>query len=242
MLVSGSLCEGCVIEKIGGGIDQHLACNLGPIAVARGQRNHGGEVTAGAVAAHHQSRRVDAELFRVGGDPFRRIDRVIDGGGKLVFRRQPIVDGNDNQLAFGRELAARHVMGFKVADHPTAAVEKHQARREPVCLSKRFWRVDPRRDRAMRCGDRKRPDRFQLRRLRVGDEAGLQIELTRLRRCQRFIGGTAGFLERLVDEGGIGIENNGHGGKPLAIAIPGHRAAMSGISGFRVWCYRTIPE
>ena len=56
-------------------------------------------------------------------------------------------------------------------------------------------------------GDRQRLDRFQFGRLGIGDDAGLQIELARLGRRQRFVRRTAGFLKRLEDGGGIGIEN-----------------------------------
>ena len=61
----------------------------------------------------------------------------------------------------------------------------------------------------MRRGDRKRFVRFQFRRLGITDEASVQIIFARFRRGQRFIGGTAGLLESLVDGGGIGIEVTG---------------------------------
>ena len=168
----GLAVRGMLHRKIGGGIDQHLAGELWAVAVARGKRNHGGEIAAGAVAADHQARGVDAELPGVGGDPFRGGDGVVDGGGKFVFGREPIVDGDDDQLAFMGELAADHVMGIEIADHPAAAVKEHQARREAVGLAQRLRRVDARRDRAVRRGDRQRLDRFKLGRFGIGDDAG----------------------------------------------------------------------
>ena len=122
-------------RKIGGRIDQHLSGDRGAVAVARRYRDHRGEIAAGAVAADHQPRRVDAELFGIAGDPFRRRDGVVDGGGKFVLGRQAIIDRDHDQLAFIGELAAHHVVGIEIADHPAAAVKEHQARREAVGLA-----------------------------------------------------------------------------------------------------------
>jgi len=47
--------------------------------------------------------------------------------------------------------------------------------------------------------------------VRIGDEASLQIKLTRLGRRNAFIRRAARVLKSLVDGGGIGIENDGHG-------------------------------
>ena len=215
MLVSGSLCEGCVHRKIGGGIDQHLAGEFWAVAVARGQRHDGGKIAAGAVAADQQLRGVDAELAGVGGDPFRRGDGVVGGGGEFVFGREAVVDGDHDQLAFMGELLADHFMGIEIADYPAAAVKEHQAWRKAVVLPQRLRRVDARRDRAVRRGDRQRLVRFERGRLGVHDVAGVPIILARFRCGQRLIGGTAGVLESLVDGGGIGIESDGHGGKDL---------------------------
>ena len=69
------------------------------------------------------------------GDPCRRGDGVIDGGGKFVLGRQPIIDGDHDELTFVGQLAAHHVMGIEIADHPAAAMKEHQARRETVGLA-----------------------------------------------------------------------------------------------------------
>ena len=142
---------------------------------------------------------------------FGRGDGVIDRGGKFVLGREAIIDRDHDQLAFVGQLAAHHVMGIEIADHPAAAVKEHQARREAVGLPQLLRRVDARGDRAVRGGDRERLDRFQFRRLGIGDDAAGQIKLARLRRRQRFVRRAAGLLEGLVDGGGIGIENDGHG-------------------------------
>src|SRR5581483_1601249 len=108
---------------------------------------------AGAVAADHQARGVDPELFRILGSPFGRGDGIFDGGGKAVLGREPVIDGEHEQLAFMCEFAADHVMSFDVANHPAAAMEEDEAWREAILLAQRLWRVEPRRDRAVRRGD-----------------------------------------------------------------------------------------
>ena len=197
-------------REVGAGIDQHLARDRGAVAVARRYRNHRGEIAAGAVAADAQPRRVDAELSCIVGDPFRRGDDVLDAGGKFVLGREPVIDGNDNELTFVGQLTAHHVMGIEIADDPAAAMKEHQARRKAVGLPQPQWGVDARRDRPVRCGDRERMYRFQLRRVGIADHTGLQIELARLRRRNRFVRRTAGFLKRLEHGSGIGIEGHGH--------------------------------
>ena len=206
----GLAVRGMPHRKIGGGIDQHLAGEFWAVAVARGQRHHGGEIAAGAVAADQQVPGVDAELASVVGNPLRRGDGVIGGGGEFVLRREAVIDGDHDQLALMGQLLADHFMGIEIADHPAAAVKEHQARRKAVILAQRLRGVDARRDRAVRRGDRQRLVQFERGRLGVHDGAGVPVVLARFRCGQRFIGGTAGVLKKLVDGGGIGIERDGH--------------------------------
>ena len=143
-------------REIGRGIDQHLAGELRAIAVARGERDDGGEIAAGAVAADRSGarRRCRARL-RVGRDPFRRGDGVVDGGGEFVLGREAIVDRDHDQLALIGELAADDVVGVEIADHPAAAMEEHQAGARPFVLPQLLRHIDARRDRAVRRGDRR---------------------------------------------------------------------------------------
>ena len=120
--------------------------------------------------------------FALVGGPFGRGDAVLDGGGKAVLGRQPIIDGEHQQLAFMGELAADHVMGLDVADHPAAAMEEHEAWRKAVLLAQRLRRVEPRRDRAVRRWDRDVFGGFKRGRLGIADEARLIVELARFRR------------------------------------------------------------
>ena len=209
-LVSGSRMRGRVHRKIGGGIDQQLACELWAVAIARRKRNHRGEIAAGAVAADHDPRRIDAELSGVVGYPFGGGDAVVDRSGIFVLGREAIVDGDDDQLALMGHLAADHVVGIDIADHPAAAVEEHQARREAVGLAQCLRRVDARRDRPCGAGIDSGFAEFKLGRFGIGGDAAGEIELARFVRRHGFEGRAAGLLKGLVDEHGIGIENDGH--------------------------------
>ena len=133
-LVSGSRCEGMGHRKIRRRIDQHLTRDRRTVAVAGRYRDHCGKIAAGAVAANHEPRCVDAEFLRVGGDPCRRGDGVIDGGRKFMLGRQAIIDGDNDELTFVGQLAAHHIVGIEIADHPAAAMEKHQAGARPPAL------------------------------------------------------------------------------------------------------------
>ena len=71
-------------------------------------------------------------------NPSGRGDGVLHRGGKFMLGRQPIIDGDHDQLALMGELAADHVMGVEIADHPAAAVKEHQAWRQPVACRSFF--------------------------------------------------------------------------------------------------------
>ena len=102
---------------------------------SRSERHHGGEVAARTVAADAEARRIDAERACVVGDPGRRGDGVIGGGRKFVLRREPVVDGDHDELALVRELPAYDIMGIEIADHHASAVKEHQAWRKAVFVS-----------------------------------------------------------------------------------------------------------
>ena len=194
------------------------------------QRDHRGEIAAGAVAADQKPPRVDAELPCVSSDPCRCGDGVLDGGGKFMLGGAAVIDGYHDELTFDGQFSAGHVMALEIADHPAAAVEKHQAARQTVCLSRRLRRVDPRRNRSVRGGNRKRLDRFQFGRIGIGDEAGLKIIFARLLWRKRLISRAAGLLKRLEHGGGIGVEGDGHNEKTLQylnLSFPGSTRSLS---------------
>ena len=71
-----------------------------------------------------------------------------------MFGCETIVDRNNDKLTFVRQRAADNIMGIDISNHPSAAVEKYQARCKPIRFSHRVRLVDPERDRAVRswCG------------------------------------------------------------------------------------------
>lgn len=56
----------------------------------------GGEIAAGAFPDQHQATSITAKLRGVGSNPPCRCPRVIEGGGKAVLRREPVIDRNDH--------------------------------------------------------------------------------------------------------------------------------------------------
>ena len=201
--------RGVVHGEIGGGIDQHLTGEF-RACLAHGNGCDGREIAAGAVAADEKSRRIDAELLRIRGHPFRCGNGVLGCGGEFVLRCQAIVDGDDDQLTLMCELAARHVVGVEIADHKAAAVEKDEAGRQASRLAQPLRRVDACRDRAVRGGDRERRCRLELRRFGIGGKARGHVHLARFGRRPVLVGRAFRLQERLVDGCGIRIENDRH--------------------------------
>src|SRR6185437_4255413 len=87
-----------------------------------------GKRAPGGIAADRNPVGVDTDMRRVGADPSERCERVVDGRGIFVLRRETIVDGDNAKSAFVRHDAAQAVMGLDVADHEPAAVIVDQRR------------------------------------------------------------------------------------------------------------------
>jgi hypothetical protein len=83
----------------------------------------GREIAAGAVARDADARRIDAEPAMVGMHPGQRRARVVEGGGKRMFRRQAIADIDDHAARGIGELAAERLVDLERADGPAAAME-----------------------------------------------------------------------------------------------------------------------
>ena len=49
-----------------------------------------------------------------------------------MLRREPVVDGDHDELALVRELPAYDIVGIEIADHHASAVKEHQAWSEAV--------------------------------------------------------------------------------------------------------------
>ena len=131
----GLAVRGMLHRKVGGGIDQHLAGDGGPSPSRAAIATTAARLPPALSPPTISLCGVDAELLGVVGDPFRRGDGVVDGGGEFVLGREAVIDRDHDQLALVGQLAAHHVMGIEIADHPAAAVKEHQARRETVGLA-----------------------------------------------------------------------------------------------------------
>ena len=90
-------------------------------------RGHGGEVAAGAVAAHDHPRGIGAELARAGvRGPGDGGARVLHRRGIRMLGRQAVVDAQAHRSRGVGELARDAVEGLDVADVPAAAVQPHE--------------------------------------------------------------------------------------------------------------------
>ena len=140
-------------------VDEQLMCEVGAVAVPCGQRDGGREVAAGAVARYRHPAGVPLQVGGVGRGPLGRPVAVLDPGGEGVFRRAPVVDGDDDAVGLVRQQPAGTLVGVQRATDPPAAVEEDDQRERPLAVGD----VDPERHRAVRApylevGDR--PDGF----------------------------------------------------------------------------------
>ena len=93
------------------------------------------------------------------GCPPRRRIAILRRSRESVFGGKPIVDGDDDRAHAPANFPALTIRGFKVADHPTAAVEHHDHRKRAVAVGP----IDPRGNAAGR--DVGHGSHFELRRL-----------------------------------------------------------------------------
>ncbi|ESW83967.1 hypothetical protein X770_25585 [Mesorhizobium sp. LSJC269B00] len=97
------------------GIDQHLADRPAQVA-ARGVRDRGGKVAAGAFADKHDRQ------VRCHRRPFEHGQRVVEGGRVRMLRRQPVVGRDDVETGAGADFGADVVMAVEPAKHKAAAM------------------------------------------------------------------------------------------------------------------------
>jgi hypothetical protein len=135
---------------VGRRIDQQLVGDRQVAGVAAEQRDDGGEVAAGAVAADRRGATRSRPSARHGGAPSGRGEAVVDRGREAVLGAHAVVDRDDRAARAVGELAAEHVVGVEVADGPAAAVEVHQHRRRRRVVAAPRRPVQAQRDRAVR--------------------------------------------------------------------------------------------
>ena len=185
-------------RKIGRGIDQDLARDVRAVAIARRERDHGGEIAAGAVAADHQPRRIDPELRGIAGDPSGRRDRVIDGGREFMLGRA----GDNRPRSRSVRLHARACGTPRRANPDRRSPSRRRERtpgraqgRRPVAVLPAY-RAAPGSCRAARGSPAAATD-FSSGGSGLVTSAALQIERARFGRRSAFRKQAAGLLERL---------------------------------------------
>ena len=107
----GSICDG---------IEQELRLYLGPVALLRKKRDHGGHIAAHAVASDRDAACVDAELVRMFGHVLKDGIAFLDRVGVAAFGRAVVIDKDEDGVCADSQLADQPVMGFAVAEHPAA--------------------------------------------------------------------------------------------------------------------------
>ncbi len=116
-------------------INEKLPAELWSTLVADAQGRDRREVAAGAVAADRDARGIRTDLGRARGRPARRGQTIVCRGGKLVFRRQAVIDRQHGAIGALAQIAAQAVVGVEVAQHEAAAVEKHEER-QPLAIAR----------------------------------------------------------------------------------------------------------
>ena len=115
-------------HHLGVGKHQELEGELGSVPVARQLRHHRRQRAARRIAAHGDASGIDPQIGRVGGDPLRRGEGIVQRRGIRMLRREAVIDGDDAEMAFGADQAAKAVMAVEAADHEAAAMEEDQRR------------------------------------------------------------------------------------------------------------------
>ena len=128
----------------GPGIDSFIAHDIPYLLEQKARIIIYGQVAACAVAADADALRRDGQLFGVVRHPAQGKGSVVERGRKAVFGRQTVVHSHHADPRHVGDLAAKPVVAFQIADHPAAAMEEHQARRQVIGLAQRLWRVDAR--------------------------------------------------------------------------------------------------
>ncbi len=110
-------------------IDQDLG-HESKVLSAQLCRRDGGEVGAGGVPHHDESRVRVGDVAPVGRDVADHVHRVLEPRREGVFGRQAVLDGEESQPGIKRQASTEPVVGLQIPHHETAAVEvDHQRRR-----------------------------------------------------------------------------------------------------------------
>ena len=118
--MANSSVDGYLRAASSGGVQQPLEVGNPFATVASGDGDGGGEVAAGAVAAHGD------RAVRPGGDGEVGGEGVVGRGGEGMLRRPPVPDGDHADPGELGEVPARAVVAVDGALDPSAAMEEHE--------------------------------------------------------------------------------------------------------------------
>ena len=195
----------CDRAHISGRVDQQLELQRNGLAgIAPGQRHRRCEVATCAVTAHRKALRIEVELASLGLQPAGGRQHIVDRCGEALLRTHPVIDRDHGAAAGIGQIAAKRVVGVEVTNHPPATVVVNQCR----CGAAGTRRaVQAQRDVTVRTGGRQlahfshRPGRG------LGDTTSLEVEATRVLRCQRVCGGHAASDHHVEQRLGLRIEH-----------------------------------
>ena len=167
-------------------------------------RDNGGQSPAGRVACDDDAIGIEAERYGFARQPAIGRQRVVDRGGKLVFGREPVIDGDDGAAGAGAEIAAGEVVAFEAADGPAAAMEIENGRQQARhCAG---WPVDPDTQGAGGTGQGAVEDRADRRRVSAQQlHEGVEI-LARVGDAHRVQGGLAAIGQELQKPLGAAVQ------------------------------------
>ena len=112
--------RGAVLGKVESRAEQDLRLQATPAQHLRDDRR---QRAAAGIAADADAGGVEPEGARPAKDMARRDERIADRRGKLVLRRQPIVDRDDAAPGLVRQRAAQGVVRLEAACDEAAAVK-----------------------------------------------------------------------------------------------------------------------
>ena len=118
---------GCVRVHQRGRINQQLKGRR-LCAAARAQTHGGCQIAPGAVATHRHPLRVNVQSGGLRHHPMKGCQGVFIGSRKHMLWRQAVIDRKHRTPTGLAQLAAQHIVGFNVANHPATAMKVHQGR------------------------------------------------------------------------------------------------------------------
>ena len=195
--------------QVGGRVEQGLQLARRQRAIARHQRQHGGQVAACAVAGHAQAGRIDLQGASLLMQPAPGAGAVVNGGRKAVLWGQAIVHRHHTDLGLVGQLPTQPIVAVQVANDPAPSVQVKRAGQR----FSRWGACPPVNAQCQGAGVRVYGDIAHGRDLlgrRLQDVPRGCIGLASLLRGQRLKSGPGRLADHVEQAGKIGVES-GHG-------------------------------